>query len=81
MTGRPDDPPTFCGACDQRHGDRHVVRHRRAGGTAGSATRTGQGCVVDTSLFESAVFWVEGPLNSYLVDRQGAAAPRHWRQP
>jgi crotonobetainyl-CoA:carnitine CoA-transferase CaiB-like acyl-CoA transferase len=31
---------------------------------------TGQGCVVDTSLFESAVAWVETPLNGYLATGQ-----------
>jgi formyl-CoA transferase len=42
-------------------------------------TRTGKGCVVDTSLFESAVAWVQGPLNAYhatgnLPKRHGAAS-------
>jgi formyl-CoA transferase len=32
--------------------------------------RTGVGCVVDSSLFESAVAWVQGPLNSYYVTRK-----------
>src|SRR5689334_7720547 len=40
---------------------------------------TGRGCVVDTSLFESAVAWVQGPLNNYnvtgtLPQRHGAAS-------
>jgi len=40
---------------------------------------TGKGCVVDTSLFESAVAWVQGPLNSFgvtgnLPKRHGAAS-------
>jgi crotonobetainyl-CoA:carnitine CoA-transferase CaiB-like acyl-CoA transferase len=41
--------------------------------------RTGVGCAVDTSLFESAVAWVQGPLNAYHVtgkvpQRHGAAS-------
>ena len=41
--------------------------------------RTGVGCVVDASLFESAVAWVQGPLNAYnltgsLPARHGAAS-------
>ena len=41
--------------------------------------RTGVGCVVDASLFESAVAWVQGPLNAYnvtktLPQRHGAAS-------
>jgi formyl-CoA transferase len=41
--------------------------------------RTGVGCIVDTSLFESAVAWVQGPLNAYNVTktlpvRHGAAS-------
>jgi formyl-CoA transferase len=28
---------------------------------------TGRGCIVDASLFESAVAWVQGPLNAYGV--------------
>ena len=40
---------------------------------------TGNGCVVDTSLFESAVAWVQGPLNTFgvtgkLPQRHGAAS-------
>jgi formyl-CoA transferase len=27
--------------------------------------QTGKGCVIDTALFDSAVAWVEGPLNGY----------------
>jgi formyl-CoA transferase len=31
--------------------------------------RTGLGCIVDSSLFESAVAWVQGPLNTYNLTR------------
>ena len=32
--------------------------------------RTGKGCLVDTSLFDSAVHWVEGQVNNYLASGQ-----------
>src|SRR3546814_11611020 len=40
---------------------------------------TGKGCVVDTSLFETAVSWVESQINNYLETgrqpvRHGAAS-------
>ena len=74
LTGRPEDPPTFCGASinDKATGLFCVIgalaalRHR---------DRTGQGCLVDTSLFETAAFWVEGQLNGYLAD--GVEPQRH----
>jgi crotonobetainyl-CoA:carnitine CoA-transferase CaiB-like acyl-CoA transferase len=74
LTGRAEDPPTFCGASinDKATGMFCVIgalaalRHR---------DRTGQGCVVDTSLFETAVHWVEGPLNGYLAT--GKVPQRH----
>jgi crotonobetainyl-CoA:carnitine CoA-transferase CaiB-like acyl-CoA transferase len=37
--------------------------------------KTGKGCLVDTSLFDSAVQWVEGQVNSYLVS--GEVPKRH----
>ncbi|MCK8783995.1 CoA transferase [Roseomonas sp. NAR14] len=74
LTGRPDDPPTFCGASinDKATGLFTVVgalaalRHR---------DRTGQGSIVDTSLLEIASFWVEGQINGYLAD--GVVPKRH----
>jgi crotonobetainyl-CoA:carnitine CoA-transferase CaiB-like acyl-CoA transferase len=79
LTGQPDGPPTFCGASinDKATGLFCVIgalaalRHRDL---------TGQGCLVDTSLFETAAFWVEGQLNGYLKDgtvpgRTGTASP------
>ena len=78
ITGQPDGPPTFCGASinDKATGLFCVIgalaalRHRDA---------TGRGCLVDTSLLETAAFWVEGSLNGYLADgrvpgRHGTAA-------
>jgi crotonobetainyl-CoA:carnitine CoA-transferase CaiB-like acyl-CoA transferase len=66
LTGRPEDPPTLCGASinDKATGMFSVIgalaalRHR---------DRTGQGCLVDTSLLETAVHWVEGPLNGFIA--------------
>jgi formyl-CoA transferase len=78
LTGRPDDPPTFCAPAinDVATGMWCVI-----GALAALAQRghTGQGCVVDTSLFESAVSWVQTHLNSYSVtgklpQRHGAAS-------
>jgi len=78
LTGRPDDPPTFCAPAINDYatgmwcaiGALAALRQRE---------QTGAGCVVDTSLFESAVMWVSGPLNNYLLTdtvprRHGAAS-------
>ena len=78
MTGRPQDPPTFCAPAinDKATGMWCVI-----GALAALKQRetTGQGCVVDASLFESAVAWVQGPLNTFNVTgrlpvRHGAAS-------
>jgi len=74
MTGRPDDPPTFCGASinDKATGMFTVI------GALGALRRrdlTGKGCVVDASLFETAVHWVEGPVNNHLAS--GDVPKRH----
>jgi crotonobetainyl-CoA:carnitine CoA-transferase CaiB-like acyl-CoA transferase len=74
VTGRPDGPPTFCGASinDKATGLFCVIgalaalRHRDA---------TGRGCLVDTSLLETATFWVEQQLNGYLAS--GIVPQRH----
>jgi crotonobetainyl-CoA:carnitine CoA-transferase CaiB-like acyl-CoA transferase len=64
LTGRPNDPPTFCAPAinDKATGMWCVI-----GALAALQQRhaTGKGCVIDTSLFESAVAWVSNPLNSY----------------
>ena len=64
MTGRPEDPPTFCAPAinDAATGMWCVI-----GALAALQQRhtTGQGCVIDTSLFETAVSWVSGALNNY----------------
>jgi crotonobetainyl-CoA:carnitine CoA-transferase CaiB-like acyl-CoA transferase len=64
LTGRPEDPPTFCAPAinDKATGMWCVI-----GALAALQQRqvTGRGCVIDTSLFESAVAWVATPLNTY----------------
>lgn len=78
LTGRPEDPPTFCAPAinDTATGMWCVI-----GALAALKQRetTGKGCAVDASLFESAVAWVQGPLNAYnvtgnLPKRHGAAS-------
>jgi crotonobetainyl-CoA:carnitine CoA-transferase CaiB-like acyl-CoA transferase len=74
VTGRAEDPPTFCGASinDKATGMFTVI------GALGALRRrdiTGRGGVVDTSLFETAVHWVEGQVNSHLAT--GALPQRH----
>ena len=74
MTGRKSDPPTFAGAAvnDKTTGMWCVI-----GALAGLRQRdsTGKGCVIDTSLFESAVALVEGSVNSYFLN--GTIPERH----
>ena len=74
LTGGPDDPPTCCGAAIN-----HTAPAMWCVIGAGAALRqrdaTGQGCVVDTSLFESSVSWVETPMNGYLAT--GKVPARH----
>lgn len=74
LTGRAEDPPTFCGASinDKATGMFCVIGALAA---LRQRDRTGRGCLVDTSLFETAVHWVEGPLNAYLAD--GKVPQRH----
>jgi crotonobetainyl-CoA:carnitine CoA-transferase CaiB-like acyl-CoA transferase len=64
LTGRPDDPPTFCAPAIN---DRATAQWCVIGalGALQARHQTGKGCVIDTSLFDSAVAWVEGPLNNY----------------
>ena len=74
MTGRPEDPPTFCAPAinDKAAGMWCVI-----GALAALQQRhaTGKGCVIDTSLFECAVGWVDGALNNHLAT--GAVPVRH----
>jgi crotonobetainyl-CoA:carnitine CoA-transferase CaiB-like acyl-CoA transferase len=74
VTGRPQDPPTFCGASIN---DKATGMFCTIGALAALRQRdlTGKGCLVDTSLFDSAVHWVEGQVNSYVAN--GTIAQRH----
>jgi crotonobetainyl-CoA:carnitine CoA-transferase CaiB-like acyl-CoA transferase len=74
VTGGPGDPPTFAGAAIN---DKSTAMWCVIGALAALRQRdaTGRGCVVDTSLFESAVALVETPLNGYLAS--GTLPPRH----
>jgi len=74
VTGRPDDPPTFCGASinDKATGMFTVIGALAA---LRQRDRTGHGCLVDTSLFETAVHWVEGQVNNHLAT--GDVPKRH----
>ena len=74
LTGRAGDPPTFSGAAvnDKTTGMWCVI-----GALAGlrQRERTGKGCVIDTSLFESAVALIEGSVNGYFLN--GKIPERH----
>jgi crotonobetainyl-CoA:carnitine CoA-transferase CaiB-like acyl-CoA transferase len=74
MTGRPEDPPTFCAPAinDAATGMWCVI-----GALAALQQRhvTGKGCVIDTSLFETAVSWVSGAVNNYHIT--GNVPTRH----
>jgi len=74
VTGRPEDPPTFCGASIN---DKATGMFCAIGALAAlrMRDRTGKGCLVDTSLFDTAVHWVEGQVNSYVAT--GNVAQRH----
>ncbi len=74
MTGRPEDPPTFCGPAinDISTGMWCVIG---ALGALQQRHTTNRGCVIDCSLFESAVSWVGGAVNGYLLN--GNIPKRH----
>jgi crotonobetainyl-CoA:carnitine CoA-transferase CaiB-like acyl-CoA transferase len=74
VTGRPEDPPTFCGASIN---DKATGMFCAIGALAAlrQRDRTGKGCLVDTSLFDSAVHWVEGGVNAYIAT--GNVPKRH----
>jgi crotonobetainyl-CoA:carnitine CoA-transferase CaiB-like acyl-CoA transferase len=74
VTGRPEDPPTFCGASIN---DKATGMFCTIGALAAlrQRDRTGKGCLVDTSLFDSAVHWVEGSVNGYIAN--GTIPKRH----
>lgn len=69
LNGREGDPPTFTAPAinDAATGMWCVI-----GALAGLQQRhaTGKGCVIDTSLFETAASWVGGALQGYLISGQ-----------
>ena len=74
LTGRPEDPPTFCAPAIN---DTATGLWCVTGALAALRQReiTGEGCIVDASLFESAVAWVQEPLNAFHAS--GLMRPRH----
>lgn len=79
LTGRAEDPPTFCAPAinDAATGMWCVIGALAA---LQQRTVTGRGCVIDTSLFETAVNWVSGSLQAHLLtgnvpQRHGTASP------
>ncbi len=79
LTGGPDDPPTFCAPPIN---DKATGMWAAIGALAAlqDRQRTGKGHVLDASLFESGVSWVESQVNAYVnagltPQRTGAASP------
>ncbi|WP_322518208.1 CoA transferase [Rhodopseudomonas palustris] len=74
LTGSEGDPPTFCAPAIN---DRATAQWCVIGALAALQQRhvTGKGGVVDTSLFDSAVAWVDIQLNNFLLDSE--APTRH----
>ncbi|MGP9810791.1 CaiB/BaiF CoA transferase family protein [Rhodopseudomonas sp. NSM] len=74
LTGSEGDPPTFCAPAIN---DRATAQWCVIGALAALQQRhvTGKGGVVDTSLFDTAVAWVDIQLNNFLLD--GEAPTRH----
>lgn len=68
LTGRPDDPPTFQAPAinDKGTGMWAVIGVLAA---LQGRQRTGKGSVVDTSLFETALGWVENNISGYSVTK------------
>jgi formyl-CoA transferase len=79
QTGRHEDPPTFCAPAIN---DKATAQWCVIGALAALQQRhvTGKGCVIDTSLLDSAASWVDSSLATYhitqeLSPRTGAATP------
>lgn len=79
LTGGPEDPPTFCAPPIN---DKATGMWAAIGALSAleERRRTGKGRVIDASLFESGVAWVESQLNSFVnagiePKRTGAASP------
>ena len=78
LTGRPEDPPTFCAPAIN---DRATAQWCVIGvlGALQARHRSGKGCVIDTSLFDSAVCMgrraAQRLQRSPASRRSGSAAP------
>lgn len=79
QTGRDSDPPTFCAPAIN---DKATAQWCVIGALAALQQRhvTGKGCVIDTSLLDSAASWVDSSLATYqvtnqLAPRTGTASP------
>ncbi len=79
QTGRHDDPPTFCAPPIN---DKATAQWGVIGVLSALQQRhvTGKGCVIDTSLLDSAVSWIDSSLATYnvtqeLLPRTGTATP------
>ncbi len=79
QTGRHEDPPTFCAPAIN---DKATAQWCVIGALGALQQRqvTGKGCVIDTSLLDSAASWVDSSLATYhitqeLSPRTGAATP------
>ena len=79
VTGRPEDPPTFCGASIN---DKATGMFCTIGALAALRMRdkTGKGCLVDTSLFELGGALGRGIGQRLPGRRHGAEAARHRRR-
>jgi formyl-CoA transferase len=73
QTGRHEDPPTFCAPPIN---DKATAQWCVIGALAALQQRhvTGKGCVIDTSLLDSAAAWVDTSLATYHVT--GELSPR-----
>ena len=79
VTGRAEDPPTFCRRLDQRQGDRHVLHHRRAG-RASHARQDGQGLPGRHLAVRFGGPLGRGPGQQLHRERRRPEAPRHRRR-
>lgn len=69
QTGRRDDPPTFCAPAIN---DKATAQWCVIGALAALQQRhvTGKGCVIDTSLLDSAASWVDSSLATHHVTQE-----------
>ena len=79
QTGRHDDPPTFCAPPIN---DKATAQWGVIGILSALQQRhvTGKGCMIDTSLLDSAASWIDSSLATYnitqeLLPRTGTATP------